>query len=105
MFNNKVTFQKDAETDDTIGGVTLEGSDVTGLINLPCRLQPMSGKERFVAGKERVFMSHVLFLRIPSVDIKEEYSASVGSHVFDILYIKNWDEDNVYFRLDLLERN
>ena len=103
LFNNRVTFQRVTEEDDGMGGTVTVWNDIEGLIDIPCRLQPYSGRELFTAGKETVFASHRLFMAAPSVPITEKDRVKFGDRIFDISLIKNWDEQNLYYRLELLE--
>ena len=97
----------DFQIGETITGGTLEATAkidrIKSLASVPCRLQPYSGRELFTAGKTTVFASHRLFMAVPSVAITEADKVRFGSRDFEISLIKDWDEADRYYRLDLLE--
>ena len=97
----------DFEAEEEIAGGTSEAiadiDSIKGLVSVPCRLQPYSGRELFTAGKTTVFASHRLFIAVPSVAITETDRVRFGSRDFEISLIKDWDETSKYFRLELLE--
>lgn len=95
----------DFELEEEIAGATAT-ADIDKIISLArvaCRLQPYSGRELFTAGKETVFSSHRLFMSVPPVTITEKDRAKFGTRIFGIELIKNWDEANRFYRLDVLE--
>lgn len=97
----------DFEIEEEIAGTTSEATaDIDKIISLArvaCRLQPYSGRELFTAGKETVFASHRLFMAVPPITITEKDRAKFGTREFGIELIKNWDEANRFYRLDVLE--
>ena len=103
LFNNRVTFERYAEVDNGMGGKKKVWQAIEGLEDVPCRLQPYSGRELFTAGKETVFASHRLFMAVPPMAITEKDRVKFGDREFDISLIKNYNEQNLYFRLELLE--
>ena len=104
IFNNKVTFQRMEEQSDGMGGQIIVWNDIPELTDVPCRIQPKAGRERFVAGKDMVFSTHRLFMRVPAVEITEKDRVKFGDRIFEIVAIMNWDESKRYYRLDLLEK-
>ena len=84
-------------------GATAKVDSIKSLASIPCRLQPYSGRELFTAGKTTVFASHRLFMAIPTVAITEADKVRFGSRDFEVSLIKDWDEADRYYRLDLLE--
>lgn len=103
LFNNRVTFERFHEVDAGGGFKKKVWQAIEGLENVHCRLQPYSGRELFTAGKETVFSTHRLFMSVPPVAITEKDRVKFGDREFGINLIKNYDEQNLYFRLDLLE--
>ena len=97
----------DFQADEEITGITSEATadidKIISLASIPCRLQPYSGRELFTAGKTTVFASHRLFMAVPSVAIAEADRVKFGTRIFEISLIKNWDEADRFYRLDLLE--
>lgn len=96
-------FELEEEITGTTSEATADIDKIISLARVACRLQPFSGRELFTAGKETVFASHRLFMSVPPVTITEKDRAKFGTRKFGIELIKNWDEQNLYFRLDLLE--
>jgi len=103
LFNNKITFQRATEEDDGMGGQVTVWNDIPELTDVPCRIQPKAGRERFVAGKETVFSTHRLFMQAPTVEITEKDRVKFKDRIFDIVAIVNWDEADRYIKLDLKE--
>ncbi len=99
--------ETDFQADETVTGGTSKATakidSIKTLANVPVRLQPYSGRELFTAGKTTVFASHRLFMAVPSVVITEADKVKFGTREFEISLIKNWDEADRYYRLDLLE--
>ena len=96
-------FQVDEEIIGTTSEATADIDKIIGLASVPCRLQPYSGRELFTAGKTTVFASHRLFMAVPSIAVTEADKVRFGSRDFEISLIKNYDEQNLYYRLELLE--
>jgi len=99
-------FEADEENEEITGTTSKATADIDKIIslaNIACRLQPLSGRELFTAGKETVFASHRLFIAVPPVTITEKDRAKKGTREFGIELIKNWNEANRFYRLDVLE--
>lgn len=100
---SETNFELEEEIAGTTSEATADIDKIISLARIACRLQPYSGKELFTAGKETVFSSHRLFMSVPPVTITEKDRAKFGTRIFGIELIKNWDEANRFYRLDVLE--
>jgi len=70
-------------------------------------LSPTSGRKTFSEGKWRVYASHTFITEYPiPYVINEKCFIKVPSttRIFDIQSVDNVDEQNMYLKMDLLER-
>ena len=100
---SETNFKLEEEIAGTTSEATADIDKIISLARVPCRLQPFSGRELFTAGKATVFASHRLFMSVPPITITEKDRAKFGTREFGIELIKNWDEANRFYRLDVLE--
>ena len=100
---SETNFELEEEITGTTSEATADIDNIISLANTACRLQPYSGRELFTAGKETVFASHRLFMSVPPIPITEKDRAKFGTRKFGIELIKNWDEADRFYRLDVLE--
>lgn len=103
IYGSDADFKLEEKITGTISEATADIDRIISLANVACRLQPYSGRELFTAGKTTVFASHRLFMSVPPVTITEKDRVKFGTREFGIELIKNWDEANRFYRLDLLE--
>lgn len=97
----------DFQKGETIaGGTSSAEAKITSIVtlkNIACRLQPYSGRERYISGKTGAFVTYGLFMRVPAISISEKDRVKFGSRTFEIDLVKNWDEADRYYKLSLVE--
>jgi len=96
-------FQKDETITGGTSDATAKITSIVTLKNLPCRLQPYSGRERYLSGKTGAFVTYGMFIRVPAISISEKDRVKFGSRTFEIDLVKNWDEIDRYYKLSLVE--
>jgi len=83
-----VNVQAPTETRDAFGGY--EESWANSIINMPCRIQPLSGSERFAMGKEGTDITHRLYC-VPQT-ITESDRIVFGSRTFGVRAVRDTNE-------------
>jgi len=85
---SRVTVQTPAESRTATGGYSETWGNA--IINMPCRINPVSGSESFSMGKEGAIISHKLYC-IPAT-ITESDRVVFGSRTFRIVEVRDTDE-------------
>lgn len=102
LLNQTVTIKSVGYTTDTMGGA---GTPTWTAIhsNVKCRFNPIQGRDTiFLYDKKTVWASHYVYLEYLS-DIKEGDRLYLGTRVFEIKMIVDWDEKNDKMKLSAVE--
>ena len=85
---SRVNVQTPTESRTATGGYSESWSNA--YVNMPCRINPVSGSEAFDMGKEGATISHEIYC-IPAV-ITESDRIVFGSRTFRIVEVRDTDE-------------
>jgi len=99
LMNNKVTVKKSIQTKDAYAGVTETWS--IRYSNIPCRIQPMSGKEQAMYGSERVVATHKMFCDAKYKNISAHDEIWENSTRYDIELIREIDKMKHHLEIEL----
>jgi head-tail adaptor len=102
MLNITVTVKRIVKTADTYGSWTESEDDL--IIDMPFRLQALSGSERQLYGKLQVEANCKGFCLPQTEEIKEADIIYYGDRRFDVLFVDDWNLAGKYLRLWLRER-
>jgi len=83
-----VNVQTPTATRDAYGGYTESWGNA--LVDMPCRINPVSGSESFSMGKEGATISHKIYC-IPAT-ITESDRIVFGTRTFEIVEVRDTDE-------------
>jgi len=96
---HRISLQVQTETEDGMGGSSLDWAAVTGLSSVPAAIWPVSSKERIDSMKLELQITHKIRMRYIS-GITAKHRIVFGSRTFNITSIINPDERNIM--LDML---
>jgi len=102
LLNQSITIKSVAYTVDSMGGQ--QTATWTAIhSNIKCRFNPILGRDMvYLDDKKTVWASHYVFLKYLS-DIKEGDRVYLGTRVFEIKMIVDWDENNDKMKLAVVE--
>ncbi len=99
--NRKVNIEMQTRTRDAYGGFTVVWSNRH--TQMPCRIQPMSGKERSLYSRETSEITHKMFYEARFTGVLEEDRVKDGTLVYDIIAVRNIDLMDHHFEAELKE--
>ena len=99
FFNSSVNIQRLTKEDDGVGNWT--ETWVTLVTNLPCCIQPRSGREWVSHEKRQSEVSHVMYCLPLSTGIRPSDRVVRGSESYDILDGRDVDYMNRFITIDL----
>jgi predicted nucleotidyltransferase len=102
MLNSAVTVARVTKTPDDFGSWTESEDDL--IVDLPFRLQALSGSERQLYGKLQVEANYKGFCLPQTEEIREADVIYYGTRKFDVLFVDDWNLEGRYLRLFLRER-
>ena len=89
LMNKKATVKRLTKTDDAYGSWS-EVSD-TRYTGMPCRVQPMSGRERSLYDSERVLVTHKMFCPGQFDDLDEKDVVYVDGVLYRVKVVRDID--------------
>jgi len=101
LMNRSVTVQKVAQTSDEFGSWVETWS--TRFADMPCRIQPLSGRERALYGRERTEVSHRMYCPGEYADISERDRVVDGTKAYEVVFVGNPDLSSHHLEIDLRE--
>ena len=103
LSNITVTIQKLTKTKNAVGSIVTATS--SRYSNVPCRIQPMSGKEQAIYNTETTVADHVMFIPDPTTysGIVETDKVVYGTRTFDITLVRNIDIMSHHYECELRE--
>ena len=103
LFNQTCTIEKVVRAADGSGGTDETWSN--HIVDMPCRIQALKGRELEMYMKLEVNADFKLFCLPQSLDITEgTHRVSFQSREFDIVFVDKWNFDAHHWKLLLLER-
>ena len=100
LMNSKVNVTRPTRTTDGVGGWT--ESFATVYTGMPCRIQPMSGREQAIYGAEKVVSTHKIFCDASYV-IYERDKVVYGNRSFDVQLVRDIDTMGHHLELEVRE--
>ncbi|MBA7705058.1 hypothetical protein ES703_113882 [subsurface metagenome] len=103
LYNSKITIQKITRTKDDYGTWTSSGTDISGLIDVPCRINWLTGQAR----GEKVIDNKIMWVRdgkvycAYSTGIIVENRLVYDNKNYDIVGLSNPDEVGKYMVLSI----
>lgn len=101
LMNSTVTIKKVTQTSDVYG--TQTDSTATRHANMPCRIQPISGKEAALYDRQGVVVTHKMFCEGKYTGIQEHDTISDSSRVYDIELVRDIDKMGHHSECELRE--
>ena len=99
FFNSVATVNRLTKEDDAAGNWTEKWVPV--VMNLPCCIQPRSGREWVSHEKRQSEVSHVMYCLPLSTGIRPSDRVVRGSDSYDILDVRDVDYMNRFITIDL----
>lgn len=96
---HRITIQQLSRIPDDMGGYEEQWQDV---VSLWAKIEPLRGRERFVAQQAQSEVTHRVITRYYS-GIKPQMRVVYGSRSFDIEAVINVDEKNEWLELQCVE--
>lgn len=103
LLNKMVDIKRSTPNPDGQGG---SGNLTWATIyrRIPCRFNALTTNElAFIYDKQMVTANYVVYLE--PADIRENDRLYLGSRIFDVKLIMNWDESDKYMKIAVLEAN
>ena len=102
LLNKTVDIKRQTLAADNQGGYTSTWATIYRRI--PCRFNALATNElAFTYDKQVVTANYAVYLE--PLDVREGDRLYLGSRIFDVKLIMNWDEANKYTKLAVLEAN
>ena len=101
LMNTTVNVQYVTRTDTRRGGVAEEWTN--RYANMPCRIQPMSGRETAMYGSERTAATHKMFCEAAYSGITEQDRVVRGSTMYNVTLVRNIDLMDHHMEVELHE--
>ncbi len=102
LMNKKMNVRRRTRTTDGAGGFTYAYSNV--YTSIPCRIQPMSGREQAIYGMEdKSIPTHNIFTLGKYTGITTDTEITVGSRIFDVTMVRNIDEMGHHLEIEARE--
>ena len=98
-FNNSVSTQRATVTIGTSGGVSYTYAD--NLTNQMVRFNPGGGNISTAGGLLLAMTSHIMYCRV--MDLLPHDRVILGSRVFDVESVNDFDEAGIYYKVSLKE--
>lgn len=93
LLRHTISIQEQTETDDGMGGFTLEWNDVANMTAVPAAIWPLSAKESLDAMKLELQVTHKIRIRYRS-GITAKNRIKFGTRYFNIVSLINFEERN-----------
>ena len=99
LMNNSVIVKKRTRAKDDYGTMTETLS--IRYANVPCRLQPMSGREQSVYNSDRLLGTDIMFCEAQWSGIVEDDVVLDGDVTYDVQLVRNIDHMGHHLEIEL----
>ena len=100
LLNKTCTIQTVTRAKDQYG--SSDETVTNTATNVPCRMQPMSGREQSIYSSDRAVATHKMFCET-DVAITEDNRIVFNGSSFDVEFVKNVDFMDHHYELELRE--
>lgn len=102
LLNKTVDIKRKTQTSDLQGGYTSTWATIHQSVK--CRFYPLSSKEAMLSyNKASVFANYFIYLEYIS-GLAEGDRVYLGTRIFEIKLVIDWDETNKYMKLAAMEK-
>jgi len=100
LLNKRATIQRLTRTSDSAGSFTESWNNLYE--NVPCRVQPKSGKEQAIYSALKTVITHILYCG-NQWNIVEADRVVFENKNFNVVFVKNPDHIDHHLEIELLE--